>query len=1156
MAAAGGYDYVKLHRLAQAESLPQFTSGPPLTKLLDTDVPNYVTPTAESRAEQLLLSKKASKLYRAPSIRTKRRTESYDFKNVTAILPDAIRQNESAGIIQALLGKAGSALSVKNTTKRDDHIRQRDALLLLAVQSENVDLVWLLASETSQERRNEALDAALDLRNNAVSSKLLEYDADPNFCSQRFIAAASQGDHAVISLLLRAPRRIQREKLLDALTAAARSGSLHTFTLIAEAADLHCQQELQAALECIKAARLDMLYTLLLRAPSLSPPFLDGLVSATIHTSNLGVDTQSKITNALFYAGAFGERSAQALALAVENNATDLISVFAQHYVDINWNKGRAVRLAARTARSGLLDTLIASGRLSADNANRAMKNLPRHIDVDERLKMLKSLLDAGAYGATVDDQLTLAVQDGHQATITLLQERGASLDRNQGDALVESIKCGRVETLGILLRGSVGRTSMHNAFPHIRTANRSTRLQMTKLLLNARASGEAVNAALRDAVCDQSSDRDPDLINALIKGGADPTFNDAQALHQAIEMSDTDLLKDLLNCPAQVSQGIVSSLLSKITEIENNLVRYQMIHYAIQGHASTASVSGALVKELSRESVNVDIIDLLLSSGNISIDHDEGKSMVLAAVDLDLSILTKVSKCRNLSRSTITKGLVRMLQCTHYDDAQKASRAAVLLAGRTSQNTSSHGLQTYVNHCRASYHGGQWPLQTFRVLLDAHADVNTDRGNVFISVADAAVVPLLELMIERAPHEKVVDSALIHSVRLDNEGNRSDILEILLKSGPSVKGTSATMVEATQRKLLDVVRRLLAHGALVESQDHRSIRTAASQGPVELLKIFLESKPPRTSLVAAFEEATTLVNATVRLNVMREIVRAPFRHRLVDRYLIRLVGEDDTPVEMVQMLLDNNASVHEQQSQSVILAATMKKLEILKMLFSKVILAETVTHCFEACMAAGLIEAHDIPVLQFLLEMGATGPCLHQALVKAVENLPHRASNDTTFVELLVAHGADTSYADGVSLCRACEFGTLEAVKVLLRSNTSSRIKSRALHYLLESTASESVFCSILDCIMSSSSPNPDDPNFQARPTFAQTQEEFHPALRVLLKNRPRDSTALRRIFDSNCGVGVYHDVALDTNRRLDKSAAQRDRHRSVGNVPNRSES
>lgn len=1115
MASTCTYNLTELQRLAQGNTLPNITIPPPLKKLTNADVPYFATAADESRAEQLLLKQKASKLHRAPSIRTKRRRESYEFKNATASLPEAVRDNESVGVIQALLRKAGDASIVKKAETRDGLVEQRESLLQQAAQSENVELVWLLAPQSSQARRNAALETAFGINNEDIVLKLLEYDADPNSCSDQFKTAAARGDYAAVSLLLRSPRAIQSETLLESVSGAVKSGSLPTLTLIAQIAPLHRLQELPALLTCIKSARLDMLCTLLLRTRSISSPYLDSLVLTAVHISCLDVNAQARLLEALFSAGASGSHSAEAFSLVVSKRATKLIDVFAQHHTDINWNRGVTVKLAVKQARSDILKSVIASGGLSVDNASRAMTALPAHVEPSERFRILKILLDAGAYGSEVDDQLVFAVQRGDQDIISLLRDRGASLDRNQGTALVEAVKNGRMDTITLLLRGPVDQESMTNAFPQLRFLDRSKRLQMTKLLLNANASGQAVDVALRDAVCDRSADRDLDLIHALIEVGADPAFNDAQCLRESVSFSDANLLKDLLKCPAQVSQGVASLTVRSVTAVNSAETRHKMLQHVIDADARTSSLSEALESELSRKNLSYEVVDMLLFRGNASVDHDGGESMVLCALKHELKFLSLLMRSPNLSRATVNKGLLEMLRSPTLDDDEKASRTKELLAGRR------NGLKAYVDYCHISDdQGREWPLNTFRVLLNMKADVGMANGEVFISVVAVGAVSLLKLMAQHDPPKAAIDGALLQALNIAGDKNRSEIFQILLKLGPSVQGTSTAMVKASEYRLLKFVEMLHAHGALTNYQDHRAIRIAASNGDVGLLQIFLKSTLSQSSLTAAFEEAETLDDDGMRLKTLRAILDAPFNDRVVSLFLIRILEESTTSYELVQMLVDHDVSVREQRNRSVILAATSRKLDILKLLFTKVDLPEVATQCFEACIWAGMIRTFDVEVLQFLLEMGAAGRCLDQALLEAVQRLQQYPNNDTTLVQLLVSYGADANYDNGYALCCACEMGKMEAVRAIVRSNPSTRSRSRALHHLMRSNAVESAFSSIVDMLMSDPSPNAEDLGSSMRPTLLETQNEFDHPIRVFLKNRARDALALRKLFHSDCGV------------------------------------
>ncbi|EXJ77801.1 hypothetical protein A1O3_10030 [Capronia epimyces CBS 606.96] len=99
------------------------------------------------------------------------------------------------------------------------------------------------------------------------------------------------------------------------------------------------------------------------------------------------------------------------------------------------------------------------------------------------------------------------------------------------------------------------------------------------------------------------------------------------------------------------------------------------------------------------------------------------------------------------------------------------------------------------------------------------------------------------------------------------------------------------------------------------------------------------------------------------------------------------------------------------------------------------------------------------------------------------------------------------------------------------MQSGPSVSSKSRALHFLMRSTASSGEFCSILDMLMASPpSPAPPNPSglVVSKPSFTEHCNSFDSPLRVLLKTRPGDAYALKRVISSGC------DVTAKTEKEL----------------------
>ena len=163
----------------------------------------------------------------------------------------------------------------------------------------------------------------------------------------------------------------------------------------------------------------------------------------------------------------------------------------------------------------------------------------------------------------------------------------------------------------------------------------------------------------------------------------------------------------------------------------------------------------------------------------------------------------------------------------------------------------------------------------------------------------------------------------------------------------------------------------------------------------------------------------------------MSVILDAGLRGDILDQYLISIVESADCDPRLVQLMLENAASVEAHNSRSVVHAAIQGKMDLLLQLWPYVVTPGISTRCFEMCLSAGLVEAYRVDVLHFLLQQGARGPLLDHALLAAVNCLPN-SRLPLDMVALLLSFGADPNSQDGASLCRACEMGRVDAVEAL----------------------------------------------------------------------------------------------------------------------------
>jgi hypothetical protein len=175
-----------------------------------------------------------------------------------------------------------------------------------------------------------------------------------------------------------------------------------------------------------------------------------------------------------------------------------------------------------------------------------------------------------------------------------------------------------------------------------------------------------------------------------------------------------------------------------------------------------------------------------------------------------------------------------------------------------------------------------------------------------------------------------------------------------------------------------------------------------------------------------------------------------------------------------------------------------------------------------------------------------------------AAENLGATPPGGLPMVELLAEHGANPDFAQGQGLCHSCEMGRFDAATIILALRPSRGTRSRALHHLLKCDSPSSALCSMVDSLIGSSRNH--DPTArilkEPLPSFSEYQKDYDSAIRVLLRNRPGDSQALRKVLENGHSVGSgRYDIGksaytLAGNRRArersDLLVHDADRHQS----------
>jgi hypothetical protein len=511
--------------------------------------PSFASPSDISRATQIFERHKSTKTHGKPFLKTKSRIANHNFKVSTEALKEVVEQNGSAGVAKALFDLGGNIGSVQRERIAQQDA-ERSALLMTAAARSNSDLVRLLAPKTTQSDRNNALKQAVSARNLDIMQILLEYGADPNHCENSFCQACLAGDEDLVSLFLTAPapKQLRDSTITINLLGAVNSGSVRTVSLLAlSGAD--CSHGQAAALHrAIELLQPRFVLAILLGVLKPSKQLLDAAVSAAYNVSEVATQVKKIFIETLLCAGAQGIETAAVLVHCVKRGEIDLVNLFVGDGTSINFNNGQAVSAAVKGGRLDVLRLLLGNRLLDGPHASRAFSEIPLPLERDTRYDMMKILINAGACGPPLHEELIRAVRERDDRLIDLILLGQASVDYQDGAALRIAVQNEQIELVSKLMSKNPDENSLRKVFPSIRTCStKCGRLQLTQIFLRAGIRGKVVDIGLRDAIRDQTDLRDNSLINLLSKGGADANFNQGEGLAFSVDRGDIEIVQSLL---------------------------------------------------------------------------------------------------------------------------------------------------------------------------------------------------------------------------------------------------------------------------------------------------------------------------------------------------------------------------------------------------------------------------------------------------------------------------------------------------------------------------------------------------------------------------------------------------------------------------------
>jgi ankyrin repeat protein len=281
------------------------------------------------------------------------------------------------------------------------------------------------------------------------------------------------------------------------------------------------------------------------------------------------------------------------------------------------------------------------------------------------------------------------------------------------------------------------------------------------------------------------------------------------------------------------------------------------------------------------------------------------------------------------------------------------------------------------------------------------------------------------------------------------------EITKSLLAAGAKGRNLSVALVKATLRKDTETASMLIDYQASVNYNEAQALQIAVKSGNVNMLHVLLTGRPSKDSVNFAFPLIPRNDRA-FKLSMTLLLLRNGASGHAVSTALVEAVSDrtEVHDIDLIETLLEHKADPNFRDGQALQIAARRANKEILSLILRYKPKIETVSQAVTATM--DIRSANECcETLRILLQHGATGPTVSQALHVALERSP--AFDNVA--KLLLEHKANPNHAEGKAVLTAVTHCTPELLSAILATGLSKQgVRSKAFTAAFSSGTKEKV--------------------------------------------------------------------------------------------------
>lgn len=551
-------------------------------------------------------------------------------------------------------------------------------------------------------------------------------------------------------------------------------------SLLGAGADVNAHN---ASALCLAVSAVDMPIFELLLSSRPTPTSLAVALPHALHIRN--PMERLTFTRRILESGAPGLEANRALVYAIRSfpDDTSLVLLLA---TKADSGDGEALMSATRQEEGDLVEMLLARphNQYVASVLDGVFCEAIKAQNQTSRMSMCVALLKAGVSSPVVSDALLAAAAERDMALGTVLIEHGATVEYQDGQAVVEAARAGAIDFLQLLLLSTkdvMTKQTLQRGFQaatHV--GDLQQREDIFRLLLEKGVTGEALDAELVSAA--RFGEDGSSLVRLLLEFGADVNYSNGEAIWTATRSASTGNLELLLGItPVSERQTRPTTLtLLRALKASRKLgkdSRYQVTEWLFHaGLPVTEDIHVALNKAV-REEPDRRLVKLLLDKGASPLTNG-CDTLIEAAQTLstDIFALLLGADISAEDASWVWRQAFTPATAPAWLTEKGLEIAQLLLARGVHGDSLSLTLSAAID----AYGTGKDAVarKFVQVLVGADADVDSEDGLVVQKAAEKADAELLRHILTMKPTTRSLSVAF--PLLFDQEVAEKDLLGLV----------------------------------------------------------------------------------------------------------------------------------------------------------------------------------------------------------------------------------------------------------------------------------------------------------------------------------------------------------------------------------------